>query len=406
MWDTDKCMKVATAEVDAALAFVDFVAEQYLARATRHTRKPLPSQRPGVVLCWGAECTAEFGDLLHIAIPALLTGCVVVVKVPCCGGLSHIVTSTMFQNALPDSVLQYVVGTPEELGNRLLQTGKFDMLAMTGERSVADKLIHARPKPHRLKMHLDLAGDILAVITPEASDRSMVCREIAGLVLHGASKGPVKLVMAHRSIIQDVLRELAGALQELRLGADVACRRCRASPERAQELVIDALRKGAMVVNFEDSGGKLVPTLHGTEMHPAVVYPVNDTMRMWREDLSGNIIPVCSYTDASDVAARVNDAQTGLQVAVFDHTAHEGAVLRALNGQVRSDRLNRLMVNKLRETPPFDAQRCAELFDMFATARADDVTVTVSEEGAVGTWLSSGPSRLGSRRRERNTAGE
>jgi glyceraldehyde-3-phosphate dehydrogenase (NADP+) len=234
VWDTDRCMKVATAEVDAALAFVDFVAEQYLARATRHTQNPLPSQRPGVVLCWGAECTAEFGELLHIAIPALLTGCVVVVKVPCCGGLSHIVTSTMFQNAFPDSVLQYVVGAPEELGNSLLQTEKFDMLAMTGERSVADKLIHAHPKPHRLKMHLDLAGDILAVITPEASDRIMACREIAGLVVHGASKGPVKLVMAHRSIIQDVLRELAGALQELRLGADVACRRCRTSPERAQ----------------------------------------------------------------------------------------------------------------------------------------------------------------------------
>ena len=62
------------------------------------------------------------------------------------------------------------------------------------------------------------------------------------------------------------------------------------------ELVEDAVAKGARVVN--EGGG----TVAGTLFYPAVVYPVADGMKLYREEQFGPVVPVVPFDDARDRA--------------------------------------------------------------------------------------------------------
>jgi acyl-CoA reductase-like NAD-dependent aldehyde dehydrogenase len=187
-------------------------------------------------------------------------------------------------------------------------------------------------------LHLRLECDILAVLTTEA-DLVAAAREIAQGVLrstHGLAV--LKLVVVHRSIVEAFLSRLRAAVQEVqRRRRALALSACHEDPEKLQQLLIDALRKGAMVVNEEDGGGRLVPDIHGTIMNPAIVYPVNDTMQLWYCTCSGPIVAVTSYERMSEVAAYMGHSAPGLQVSVFacspasapvqeilEHAAHRG----------------------------------------------------------------------------------
>ena len=96
-------------------------------------------------------------------------------------------------------------------------------------------------------------------------------------------------------------------------------------PEVLQELLIDALRKGAMVVNSEDGGGRLLPEFHGTIMQPAVVYPVNSTMQLWSVKVKGPIVAVASYTHFDEVCTYVSSSGAEqLQACVFTGDPQNG----------------------------------------------------------------------------------
>jgi glyceraldehyde-3-phosphate dehydrogenase (NADP+) len=373
-WDTNKCTTEAGAELDEVILFMDEAITEYERWAASAQSNNVIGKRcaVGQVLCWGPEINSVFIDTLRCAIAALLVGNVVIVKIPCTGGLKHIFLIQLMQEKLPPDVLQYVLGPPDELARPVMRSGEITMLAMTGERSVADKLIHAHPKPHRLKMHLDLAGDILAVITPEAPDMTMACREIAESTracLH--SRKRLRLIMAHTSVVNDLLDRLPTVLQELG-----CCNETRTvssvqePPEFQMQLVRDATSKGASVVNHREGGGKLVPLFHGTVMQPTILYPVTDQMKIWHEDPICGLILITPYEDLEDIDAYIHDSDPGLQVALF---AKEGSVSPAV--AMLADhvyhRAGNVVINYLQcvdeQLTRHDAQECLHLFETFTT---------------------------------------
>ena len=73
------------------------------------------------------------------------------------------------------------------------------------------------------------------------------------------------------------------------------------------ELLEDANAKGALILN--SNGGKT----NGYLMYPAVVYPVTSTMRLWREEQFGPVVPIACWSEASEVIEWLKSSPYGQQ---------------------------------------------------------------------------------------------
>lgn len=320
MWDACKSRKEAALEFDNTMQFMTEAARQYEAwNMIEQTWKPLPvtfRSPVGIVVCWSADVNT-FIETFKILVPALLTGNVVIVKMPYTGGLVHVLTMPTVMHHLPPHVVQYVVGTPDVVAEPLMSGGEVSMLAMTGDRELADKVIHAHPNPHRLKLSLKLDAESIAVLLPDANLHQAASEVTATLRCNWHQTHALKHVMVHYTRAEEFLHLLSATTKGLKCGlpwtagVDITPLPGEGKPEYLQ------VRMGAMVVNSADGGGRLLPEFHGTVMKPAVVYPVNDTMQLWTVSRTGPIVAVTSYRHFAEVSALVCQRPIGIQVSLF-----------------------------------------------------------------------------------------
>lgn len=85
------------------------------------------------------------------------------------------------------------------------------------------------------------------------------------------------------------------------------------------DAIDDAKAKGAQVVN--ESGGVFCKTL----FYPAVVYPVAEGMKLYREEQFGPIIPVAPFDDVETALDYVTTSEHGQQVSIFGLTRRRSA---------------------------------------------------------------------------------
>jgi glyceraldehyde-3-phosphate dehydrogenase (NADP+) len=82
-------------------------------------------------------------------------------------------------------------------------------------------------------------------------------------------------------------------------------------PEYIQELIDDALDKGARILNKK--GGKRFDNY----IWPAVLYPVTKDMRVYQEEQFGPVIPVLSFQDIEEPLDDMAESNYGQQVSLF-----------------------------------------------------------------------------------------
>jgi aldehyde dehydrogenase (NAD+) len=87
------------------------------------------------------------------------------------------------------------------------------------------------------------------------------------------------------------------------------------------ECVADAVAKGAKVVN--PGGGEE----HATLFRPAVVYPVAEGMKLYREEQFGPIVPVMPFDHIETALDYVISSEHGQQVSIFGSDPEEIGVL-------------------------------------------------------------------------------
>jgi glyceraldehyde-3-phosphate dehydrogenase (NADP+) len=95
----------------------------------------------------------------------------------------------------------------------------------------------------------------------------------------------------------------------------------RAKTETMMAYVADAVAKGAKVMNPE--GGEDALTLY----RPAVVYPVTEGMKLYREEQFGPIVPIMPFDDIETALDYVITSDHGQQVSIFGSNPEEIGVL-------------------------------------------------------------------------------
>ena len=80
-----------------------------------------------------------------------------------------------------------------------------------------------------------------------------------------------------------------------------------------QELIDDAKDHGAKILN--DRGGETTDNY----IFPAVLYPVTEEMRVYKEEQFGPVIPVKPFNNIEDLLDEIADSNYGQQVSLFGH---------------------------------------------------------------------------------------
>jgi len=343
MWEIGKSLQDARKEFDrtveyiqgtiAALKALDNSSSRFLSvegTIGQVRRTPL-----GVVLCMGPY-NYPLNETFCTLVPALLMGNTVVLKPPQYGTLLYWPLLEAFRTAFPKGVVNTIYAPGEVVVPRMLASGKVSVLALIGSSRVADHLKKQHPKSHRLRAVLGLDAKNAGIVLPDA-DMELAVKEcvLGALSFNGQRCTALKMLAVHRSVAEEFVRRLGEEVAKLKLGMPwteaVAITPLPGLHRTSHmtDLINDALAKGARVVNAH--GG-----LHdATLFRPAIVYPVKEGMRLYREEQFGPIIPVMVYDEVQEVLDYVITSEHGQQVSIFGSDPAEiGALVDPLVNQV------------------------------------------------------------------------
>jgi len=349
MWEIGKTLKDAEKEFDRTVAYIaDTVdALKDLDRtSSRFTiaegiigqirRAPL-----GVTLCMGPY-NYPLNETLTTLIPALIMGNTTVLKPPRHGVLLFSPLLEAFRDAFPPGVVNTLFGMGRTVAPPLMRSGKVDVLAFIGNSKAANALQKEHPKPHRLRLVLGLEAKNPAIVLPDADLELAVAECLAGsLAFNGQRCTALKILFVHESIAADFLARFSRALATVGTGMPwepgvmITPLPEEGKPNYLTGLIEDARQFGAEVSN--EAGG----AVNGSYFHPALLYPVNERMRLYREEQFGPVIPVVPFTAIETPIRYIEESNYGQQVSIFGRDSQQLArLIDPLVNQVSRVNLN------------------------------------------------------------------
>jgi aldehyde dehydrogenase (NAD+) len=218
----------------------------------------------------------------------------------------------------------------------MLASGKVNVLALIGSSKVADHLKKQHPKSHRLRAILGLDAKNAAIVLADA-DIELTVREclLGTLSFNGQRCTALKILMVHQSIVEPFLRRFTEELAKLKVGMPwekgVTITPLPGLHRTAYmtAAIEDAKAQGARVVN--PGGGAFSMTL----FYPAVMYPVREGMKLYREEQFGPLIPVTPFRAVDEAVEYVVTSDHGQQVSIFGSDPGQiGALVDPLVNQV------------------------------------------------------------------------
>ena len=222
-----------------------------------------------------------------------------------------------------------------------MKTGIIDVMALIGHSSSAVSLQDLHPNKNRLRLVLGLEAKNPGIILPDADLEHTVKECISGsLSFNGQRCTALKVLYVHESIIDSFNELFTKAVDNLLFGMPwedtfLTPLPEKSKPEYIQELISDAVSHGAKVINKR--GGELSDNFS----FPAVLYPVNNKMKLFHEEQFGPIIPIIPYHDIDMPLNDMAASNYGQQVSLFGENIEDlGPLIDALANLVCRVNLN------------------------------------------------------------------
>jgi glyceraldehyde-3-phosphate dehydrogenase (NADP+) len=325
MWEIGKSQKDSEREFDRTCDYIVDTIKAYK-ELDRNSAKLIEEQGfmaqirrvpLGVSLCMGPY-NYPLNETFTTLIPALIMGNTVVFKPAKYGVLLIRPLLESFRTNFPPGVINIIYGRGRETVGALMESGKIDVFAFIGTNKGANDLKRLHPKPHRLKAILGLDAKNPAIVLPDADLDNAVNECITGsLSFNGQRCTALKILFVHDSIVEEFINKFNHHVKKLKPGmpwdegVGLTPLPEPGKVEYLTELVEDAKKYGAAVVN--ENGGER----HHTFFYPAVVYPVNDKMRLYSEEQFGPVVPIVSFSDDEEPINYVVNSNFGQQVSIF-----------------------------------------------------------------------------------------
>jgi succinate-semialdehyde dehydrogenase/glutarate-semialdehyde dehydrogenase len=252
--------------------------------------------------------------------PAIAAGCTVVVKPAQQTPLSMLMLAKLFNDAgLPPGVLNVVsTRSSGDLSAPLIADPRLRKLSFTGSTEVGKTLI-AQSAQQVLRVSMELGGNAPFIVCEDAEvDSAVVGAMIAKMRNMGEACTSANRFIVHHSVAAEFTSKLVGAMSALSIGrgtqagVDVGPLIDQPAREKVQELVIDAVDRGASLL----AGGQPV-TGPGYFYQPTVLESVPADARLLKEEIFGPVAPITTFSTDEEAIALANDTEYGLVSYVF-----------------------------------------------------------------------------------------
>lgn len=330
-----KPLAEALGEISYGAAFIEWFAEQakridgdIIPSPSADKRLLVMKQPVGVVAAvtpWNfpnAMITRKVG-------PALAAGCTVVCKPAKETPLSALALAVLAQEAgLPPGVFNVVVGSDSRaIGGELTGNPLVRKFTFTGSTPVG-KILMKDCADSVKKTSMELGGNAPLIVFNDAD----LDAAVAGTVASKYRNSGQTCVCSNRILVQSGVYEafaqkLSDAVSDFKLG-DGAREGITHGPlinskavGDVAAMVDDALAQGASAT----VGGKQ-SSLGECFYEPTVLTNVNDTMRVFREEIFGPVAPLFQFDTEEEGIAMANDTEFGL--ASYFYTQDLGRIFR------------------------------------------------------------------------------
>jgi glyceraldehyde-3-phosphate dehydrogenase (NADP+) len=365
MWEIGKSEKDAEKEFDRTIKYIydtieslkklerkssSFTIEEGVIGQIR--RSPL-----GITLCIGPY-NYPLNETYTLLIPALIMGNVILFKPPKHGCLLHYCLSKAIEKSFPKGVVNYLYGKGSEIIEPLMNTGKINVLTLIGSSKVASDIKKAHPKVNRLRAILGLDAKNPAIILENANIENAVEECVLGsLSFNGQRCTALKILFVHENIKEEFLKKFCEKVDALKFGmpwdekVQITPLPEEKKPQYLNECIADAEKQGAKIINQNGA------IQNGSLFFPAVIYPVKEGMKLYREEQFGPLVPVVSFTDMQEPIEYMITSNYGQQVSIFGTDTKEiSHLIDGLVNQVSRVNLN-VQCQRGPDTFPFTGRK-------------------------------------------------
>ncbi|WP_028524843.1 NADP-dependent glyceraldehyde-3-phosphate dehydrogenase [Runella limosa] len=335
MWEIGKTLSDATKEFDRTVDYIndtidalkDLDRESSRFQEAEGTIAQIRRAPLGVVLSMG-PFNYPLNEIFTTLIPALIMGNTILFKLPKHGVLAHYPLLNAFKEAFPKGTVNTLYGRGSEIISPIMESGKVNVLAFIGSSKVANGLKKLHPKVNRLRAILSLDAKNAAIVTKNANIDVAVNECILGaLSFNGQRCTALKLIFVQKEIATEFVEKLNAAVSALKPGlpwengVKITPLPEEDKPDYLKACIEDAIAHGASVQN--ENGGYTEASF----VFPAVVYPVNNQMKLYHEEQFGPVIPVVPFETIDEPIDYQVNASHGMQVSIFSEDSKEVAQL-------------------------------------------------------------------------------
>jgi glyceraldehyde-3-phosphate dehydrogenase (NADP+) len=267
--------------------------------------------------------------------PGLIAGNAVVLKPPTQGALvGTAMIHLCLEAGVPPGVLHVVTGRGSRIGDLLVQHPAVDMITFTGSTETGRELAQ---KASMVPIMLELGGKDAAIVLADADLDPTAADIVAGAFAYSGQRcTAVKRVLVVESVADELVALIERRVRTLTVGDPRDD--CTVTPlvdlsaaEQAEELVREAVSKGARLVTGGGRKGNLV--------EPTLVDRVTPDMDIaWVEPFAP-VLPVIRVANAAEAIRIANASEYGLQAAIFSKDV-DAAMHLALSLDVGTVQIN------------------------------------------------------------------
>lgn len=326
-----KTLAEAQGEIDKSVQFIDYMTSlsmsnkgEVLQNSVENETIQLTKKPIGVtagIVPWNAPILV----LLRKVIPAIVTGCSVVIKPSEETTLLTLRLAEIFKaSTIPAGLIQIVPGTGETVGTQLAQHKDIKLISLTGSMR-AGKAVFENAANTVKKVNLELGGNAPVLVTPNANiDKAVDYIVTARIKNAGQVCTCPERIFVHEDVHDEFVEKVKSKMESLTVGDPLDEKTdFGAIINETQLNSID--EKVQVAVN---NGAKLVLGGHKLD-HPGYFYAptvldnVKQTDSAFKEEIFGPVLAITTYNDFNQVIEDANDTNAGLSSYIFSNDLSE-----------------------------------------------------------------------------------
>ncbi|MEB5762433.1 aldehyde dehydrogenase [Staphylococcus haemolyticus] len=326
-----KTLAQAEGEIDKAVQFIDYMTSlsmrnkgEVLQNSVSNEMIQLIKKPIGVtagIVPWNAPIMV----LMRKVIPALITGCSVVIKPSEETTLLTLKLAEIFRaSTIPAGLVQIVPGTGETVGTQLATHKDIQLVSLTGSMR-AGKAVYKNAADTVKKVNLELGGNAPVLVTPHANlDKAVDYIVTARINNAGQVCTCPERIFVHEDVHDDFVNKAKQRMNALQVGdplddnTDYGAIINQTQLDSIDDKVQEAVKNGADLV----LGGHKLDRA-GFFYEPTILDNVKKDDSAFKEEIFGPVLAITTYNDFDEAIDAANDTNAGLSSYIFSENLKE-----------------------------------------------------------------------------------